>query len=293
MAARLYDQAALLRPDLHMHSTGSDGRLDAAMVVARARMKGVNLIALTDHDSLAGLPAARAAAERLGIGFIPGVEISAEGEQERHILGYYVHDGMAELNQLLSRLREDRERRKGRFLKRLHELSMPIGEEEIPTPIGTAFSRSHLAAAMVHKGYAKDISDAFNRWIGVGKPAYIARMFVAAEEVFALLTRAGAVPVLAHPGMGGRLPEDYGTQLMDWIKAGMMGIEAHHPSHSAAQRAAWEQFARQHGLLVTGGSDFHAPKDKHHGDLGEMLARWPTASQDAAALLQHAARPAL
>ena len=278
--------ASAYRPDLHLHSTASDGKLCAADVVIRAGEQGVNLIALTDHDSMAGLHEAEAEARRQGIGFIPGVEISAEGELELHVLGYFVHRNMEELGLLLEKAAEDRRLRKGRFLKRLNELGMPLEDSDIPTPPGTPFSRSHLAEAMVRRGYAKDVPDAFNRWSGVGRPAYVPRLNFPAVDVFRMLRREGAVPVLAHPGLGNKLPEDHGDRLQQWRDAGLMGIEAYHPGHSREVQDAWLSYARRQGLLVTGGSDFHRIGDSHHGEIGQMLARWSSASSDAAALLE-------
>ena len=271
-----------------MHSKASDGKLCAQMLIERAKAQGVNLIALTDHDSISGIAEASRVAAAAGIGFIPGVEISAGGEREIHILGLFVHERMAQLNRLLDLMVEDRRIREKRYLARLIELGMPLTKEEIPTPADGIFTRPNLAEAMVARGYAKDTQDAFDRWIAAGKPAYIERRYLPPNQVIGMLREEGAIPVLAHPGLGGKLPNDYGDELQSWIQAGLMGIEAYHPSHSQAISDAWLSYARRHQLLVTGGSDFHKPDDKQHAEIGQMLGRWISAATDAEALLRHA-----
>lgn len=273
------------RPDLHLHTHGSDGRLDPVALVERASSAGVNLMAVTDHDSLASLAEASQAAERLGIRFIPGIEIGSAGEDEVHVLAYFVHQGMAELVALVQDMRADRAQRQPKYLRRLGELGMPLTADDIPTTPGSAFSRSNLARAMVKKGYATDVADAFNRFIGVGQPGYICRHYVSVEDTLRLLRREGAVPVLAHPGL---LKPGLAEQLPAWIEAGLMGLEAYHPAHSLEACAIWDSTARSHGLLVTGGSDFHAPGDPAHGEIAAMLGVWRRADEDARALLAQA-----
>lgn len=278
-------EKAAWRPDLHAHSTASDGLLSPSEVVERAKAEGLNVLALTDHDTLHGIPEAAAAASHADVRLIAGVEVGTQGAESIHILGYFVREGMNGLAQLVGRLREARALRQDQFLIRLEELGMPMQVSDIPTPPGAAFSRSNLARGMVTKGYARSTADAFDRFIGVGKPAYVPRLYVSVEELVGVMRDEGAVPVLAHPGLvrGGvadRLPK--------WVKAGLMGIEAYHVSHGARQCAYWAEVARGMGLLVTGGSDFHAPMDPSHGELGGMLPLWEDHHADMMKLLEHA-----
>lgn len=272
-------------PDLHMHTSASDGLLSPSDLVMRAKAQGVNLMAVTDHDTLNGLEDASIAAREAGIQLIPGIEITTQGEEEIHLLGYFVQKGNAGLDDLLAAIRHDRAEREPRFLRRLGEMGMPVTHEDLRIPDGTMFSRPLLAHAMTRLGYVQSVQDAFDRYLGVGKPAYIPRLHVPIEQAISILRGMRAVPVLAHPGLI-RKPLDECISLLDeWVSAGLMGIEAFHPTHSQEECRYWEQVARSRGLLVTGGSDFHDLPDALHGEVGHMLSQWHNATQDAQALL--------
>lgn len=273
------------RADLHAHSTASDGLLEPKEVVKRAKDAGLDLLALTDHDTLHGIPEAREAAKAVGIRLIAGVEVGAQGEESIHVLGYFIDDRMKDLLQLIGRLRDARATRQDQFLARLEELGMPMKPSDIPTPPGAAFSRATLARGMVTKGYASSTADAFDRFIGVGKLAYVPRFFISVEELVSLMRDEGAVPVLAHPGL---VEKNVMDRLPKWVAAGLMGIEAYHVAHAPERQAYWDAVARSMGLLVTGGSDFHGPMDPSHGELGSLLPFWPDHHTDTMKLLEHA-----
>ena len=277
------------RPDLHLHTTASDGLLSPREVVLRARAQGVNLMAVTDHDTLHGLEEAALTAREAGISFIPGIEISTQGEEEIHLLGYFVKRGNPGLDALLDAMHTDRAQREPRFLQRLAALGMPITHQDLQIPPGAMFSRPLLARAMVRKGYADSIGHAFEAYLGVGRPGYVPRMYVATEHAVQILREMQAVPVLAHPGLIRKTPEELDQLLDVWTAAGLKGIEAFHPAHTQADCLYWQAAARRRGLLVTGGSDFHGRTDSLHGDIGQMLTQWNDASRDAQIMLDMAA----
>ena len=249
-------------------------------LVFQAKKRGLNLLALTDHDTMAGISQAQQKAEELGLELIPGIEISAEGDQEVHVLGYFIGTGHSTLDSLLSRIQEDRISREEKYLSALSSMGMALSPDELAIPVGTMFSRPLLAEAMVRKGYVSSIQEAFDSYIAAGRPGYVPKLVISAEEAAGTLRRAGAVPVLAHPGLI-RMPEKELLSKIDaWICAGLMGIEAYHPAHSRAEQKTWDSYARARGLLVTGGSDYHRGKDRLHGELGQMLSFWQDASDD-------------
>jgi len=275
----------VLRPDLHTHSTASDGSLSPAALVERAFAGGINLLALTDHESVKGLREASERAGALGIGFLPGVEINTAGEDEVHILGYFVHEGMEELTSLLRFVSQDRQRRAGRFIERFSSLGMPLAMDDLQIPVGTDCSRPLVARALVRKGYVASVQEAFNRYLAVGKPGYVSRVKADTLDIVRMLREEGAVPVLAHPGIIKSPALKTTCRLAQLRDAGLMGIEAFRSQHRKGESRHWEDVARNLGLLVIGGSDFHQQGDGH-GDLGCVLPQWQSADQDARKLLR-------
>ncbi len=279
----------MLAPDLHLHSTASDGILPPGAVMRRAQGAGVNTVALTDHDSLRGLDTARQAAQAAGMRFIPGIEISAGGQDEIHILGYHISADSAGIQRLIDALRADRRNRAQGFLDALKKAGFPLTDDELGIPEGTAFSRPLLARAMVNKGYVSSVVEAFDRYIGIGKPCYVPRRVFDVGEVIAVLREDGAVPVLAHPALIKAPTAELPDMLERWISAGLMGIEAFHPAHDDTACRRWEDYARQRNLLVTGGSDFHGDLGPLHAEIGAMIPRWAAHQDDTQRLLQYAA----
>ena len=271
------------RPDLHLHTTASDGQYEVWQVARMAQRADVTLFAVTDHDTMAALPEAADAAYERGLAFLPGVEISAAVEESNvHVLGYGVNPDDPVLTAFFQRMRADRIIRIARMGEKLADMGIVLPMEEIFNSAGDSVGRPHLARAMVKRGYAGDTGEAFHLYLKRGRPAYVKRNLPTAAEAIALLKERGAVPVVAHPGEI-RQPMERIIQLLDeWKKAGLKGLEVYHPANRG-HYAEWDRLARQRGLLVTGGSDFHGD-GANHGSLGETIPEWPTALSDAWAL---------
>ncbi len=270
--------------DLHIHTTASDGVFTPSQVVLRAKQKGMHLIAVSDHDSIGGIDEAQKAACQEGVCLIPAVEISTGKDGEVHILGYGVRSDSAALNALFAEMAQEREARAEEILARLCRLGLTLSMDEIPAGRGAVKGRAQIARAMLKKGYVSEMQEAFDRYIGVGCPAYVPRIERDTAQMVALLCREGALPVLAHPGLIKMEQPQVLSAIDCWKEAGLSGIEVYHPAHLPKQFDVWEAAARGRSLLVTGGSDFHQPGDKH-ADIGDMCAYWENCRQDAAALL--------
>ena len=244
--------------DLHTHTTASDGTYSPTELVAEAAQRGVRVLAITDHDSTDGLPEAMAAAEaHRPLEILPGIEINCDIEgAEIHVLGYLM-DWQAEWFQDFCReQRRERRERVHRMVERLAILGMPIDADEVFAVVkeGSA-GRPHVAQAMVARGYVKTVREAFDKYLGTGRPAHVPRKKLPPADAVRLIRRAGGVPVFAHPGLANR-----DELIPELVAAGLMGIECYYTEHSAAQRGAYVQMCRDHDLVATGGSDFHGPK---------------------------------
>jgi predicted metal-dependent phosphoesterase TrpH len=256
-----------MRIDLHTHTTASDGLLDAPALVAAAAAAGVGLLAVADHDSTGAVDEAMAAGRRLGVEVWPAVELSCDVDAgEVHILGYFVDHHLDWLKVLLGRLREGRALRAARMVARLADLGAPIDFSRVESfAAGGAIGRPHVARALVEAGWVKDPAEAFDRFIGRGGPAYVERVKVTPAEAVAVIRAAGGLAVFAHPGWAGR-----DEWITDLVPAGLDGIEVYYPDHAHETIQHYLALAREHGLLVTGGTDFHG---------GALATRVPVGSQ--------------
>lgn len=272
----------MMRPDLHLHTTASDGMLSAAEIARQVQKADVTLFSVTDHDTMAALADAADAAYDRGLAFLPGVEISTEGDTEVHILGYGVQADDPVLNAHFDQMARDRRERVLAMANRLKDLGMPLPEDQLSIPDNGSIGRPHLARAMVAMGYVDSVSEAFDRYLSKGRPAYIPRNTLSAAQAITLLRDRGAVPVLAHPGLLKWPMERLLPMLRAWMDAGLMGLEVYHPANRG-NYPVYDQLARQHSLLVTGGSDFHDFTGSH-GQIGETAAEWPDAGKDGWAL---------
>ena len=247
--------------DLHLHTTASDGRLDPADLVARAHDAGVRTLSVTDHDTMSGVPAAAEAASTLGLEFLPGVEITAVLEQrDVHLLGYFLDPLPPALESFLQAQRDDRITRARAMSERLEGLGVPIAIEPIvesAVAAGRSVARPLLARALVDAGHASSLREAFDRWIGDGGTAYVPRTGSSPADVVRLVSRAGGVCSIAHPGLVNR---DHLVPSL--AKAGLAAIEVYHPEHDHSAQTRYRRLAVQHDLAVTGGSDYHG--DDHH-----------------------------
>ncbi len=256
--------------DLHSHTTASDGTLAAPELVSLAQTRGVRTLSVTDHDTMAGVPAAAEAAAPAGIEFLPGVEITAVIERrDVHLLGYFLDASPPGLTPFLEEQREQRVDRARAIAARLLDLGVPIDVDPIlerARADDRAVARPLLARALVEAGHAATERDAFERWIGDGKPAYVPREGSSPAEVVRLISRSGGVSSIAHPGLLGR--DDLIPSL---AKAGLGAIEVYHPEHDQSSQTHYAKLAAQHQLAMSGGSDFHGvahPRAKSFGTVG-------------------------
>ena len=250
-------QSAAGLVDLHVHSTASDGSRAPADVVQEAKRVGLAAIALTDHDTVAGIDEASAAGAALGIRVVPGVELSAvEGEAETHILGLHVSD-TRDLEERLVILREMRRTRAERIVLRLNELGVRIALPAVlEQAAGGAIGRPHIARAMIAEGWAVDFRDAFDRYLGNGKPAFVAKDRLPVADAIQLIHHAGGLAVLAHPASSGTR-----ERVEAFVALGIDGVEVRHPSHTSEDVARLTALVDHFGLVPSGGSDWHGSGD--------------------------------
>lgn len=243
--------------DLHMHSTASDGSDAPEAVAALAERNGLSVIALTDHDCLDGIPAAAARADAAGIRLIPGVELSVHEEgTDVHLLAYGFDPNDAALVEAIGRYRDARRERARKILARLKGLGIRIPLETVEEIArGGALGRPHVAEALLRGGHVETFNEAFQRFLGTHAPAYVAKAPVQLEEAARVVREAGGVTVLAHPGT---LNRDH--LIPGWARRGLDGIEVWHSKHDASAIARYKDYAKIHGLLMTGGSDYHGER---------------------------------
>ncbi len=245
------------RIDLHTHSNASDGSYPPARVVAMAEAKGVSVFSLTDHDTLEGIPEARARADDAGIRFISGVELSvAEGGVDVHLLAYGFDPSDPVLRAAIGRYRDGRRERARKILARLKGLGIRISMDEIEEiASGAAIGRPHVAEALLRGGHVEVFDEAFHRYLGHHAPAYVPKPVVTLEQASSIVRDAGGVTILAHPGS---LNRDHLIPAM--ARRGLDGIEVWHSKHDEADIDRYRGFAQLHGLLMTGGSDYHGER---------------------------------
>ena len=264
-----------MRVDLHTHSSVSDGLDSPAELVRKMRTAGIEAFALTDHDTVQGLPEAREEAAKIGIELIPGAEISAEfqGQDDVHILALFVDEKNGRFNRRLSERQENRRRRGELMAENLVRAGYPLDLDAIRQDVGDGvWGRPHIARALIRAGHAKSNDDAFDRFLGREHPWYVPSTKWPAADVLEAIHEAGGVSSLAH-AVWYRDAEDLVSAL---AAAGLDAIEVFHPDHDAAQEARFGALAHALGLLVTAGSDFHGTPEgrKHPGGVSgtaEML----------------------
>lgn len=270
-----------MKLDLHIHTTSSDGTDAPAQIVRRARAEGFTAIAITDHDTLGGLPEALDAGARQGLRVIPGCEISSGGVSEVHVLGYGLMPGCG-IDAALADMRNERQARMERMLAKLAAVGISIDMEQIKSYTRGPVGRAHLARALLEGGYVASIKDAFNRYLAPGAAAYVPRRKLETRSAIAMIRDCGGVPVVAHPGRGCADTFWLEECLRAWKKKGLMGVEAYHPAHGLTMARALDRMARRNGLLVTGGSDYHGGLKAQ--SLGDGLSGWRGMESDYRAL---------
>lgn len=244
--------------DLHTHTTASDGSFAPAELVALAAEKGLAAVAITDHDTLAGLAEARAAGDRHGIDVVAGVELSvADGDRGVHILGLFLPDREGPLAEALAYLRERRHNRNRLILEKLRVLGVPVEYKAVTDLAKGAVGRPHIAQALLAMGAVTSFKEAFTRYLGVHGRAYVPKDKLALPQAVALIHDEGGLAALAHPYMLGLAGTALAEAVERYRDAGMDAIEALYTEHSQAQTLEYLALARRFGLAVTGGSDFH------------------------------------
>ena len=257
------------RVDLHCHSSASDGEYPPAEVANRARAAGLAAIALTDHDTTDGVEDAAREGARLGVRVVPGCEFSVKAPWgELHLLGYFLPPGHQQLEAFLATTRAARQRRAEQIVAHLHRLGVAIELTDVMAAAdGGALGRPHVARVLVERGVSSDINDAFGRYLGRGRPAYVEKPLPTLRQVTDLVHAVGGVAVAAH--LGDRGSEG---QIRQFQNDGLDGLEVRHPSHSEATERRLIALAERLGLVISGGSDWHGDVElgDSHAGLGDM-----------------------
>jgi predicted metal-dependent phosphoesterase TrpH len=264
-----------MRIDLHSHSTVSDGLDSPAGLVRKMKDAGIEAFALTDHDTLQGLPEARAEAEKLGLELISGAEVSADfqGQDDVHILALFVDEKNDRFNSRLAARQQIRRRRGELMAEKLIEAGYPLDLDAIRRDVGDGvWGRPHLARALIRAGHASSNDDAFSRFLGREHPWYVPSTKWSAPDVLEAIREAGGVSSLAHAVWY----KDPPALIRSLAAAGLDALEVFHPDHGPEEEARFGALARDENLLVTAGSDFHGTPEgrKHPGGVvgtAEML----------------------
>lgn len=244
--------------DLHIHTTASDGSLTPAEIAREAQRAGLCAFAVTDHDTVAGLPEAATAAAGLGLEFVPGVELAVKHlGRSMDILGLWLPLVPQTLADKLAWLNEERGKRNRRIVEKLRSLGVDLTYDEVKELAGGTIGRPHIAKALVQKGAVDSVQQAFDRYIADGGKANVPKQVLAPREAVELLAGEGATVILAHPGMYKIEPAELEQTLREFKEYGLEGIECFHPEHDAVKTHRCLHLAEKYGLVVSGGSDFH------------------------------------
>jgi len=275
--------------DLHVHTTASDGTCTPQETVAWADRLGLTAIGITDHDTLAGVPLAEQAAAGRRVRVIGGVEINTSiGDSEVHVLGYGVQP-QSSLSLLLAKIRMARQRRVEEIVERLQLAGFAVELQRVMQLAGTAtVGRPHVALALQERGYVKSVREAFQRLLGYGMPAYVPRYKITPHQAVEEILAARGVPVLAHPGVLRGRGANVQNLIPSLVQRGLMGLEAYHSEHSAADVRALLNAAKRYGLLVTGGSDCHGSSKAQPRLLGRVRVPQAAVARLLAACQDHA-----
>jgi len=256
------------RVDLHLHSSRSDGWLEPAAVMAAAREAGLRAVALTDHDTLSGIEEARRAAAQSGLPFVPGIELSCYDDGgSTHLLGYFVDPGHAEFADYLASARELRVKRAQEMVEKLNGLGVDITLDDVKAQASEQglIARPHVARALVAGDWVKTYNEAFYRFIAAGQPAYVPTWRLSPAEGIRRIHEAAGLAVLAH---GGKSHSESAIRAL--VDSGLDGLETLHPEHGPYEVRRLRRLVVQHGLLETGGSDWHGPHDGRRGQLASQ-----------------------
>jgi len=256
--------------DLHLHTTASDGVLSPSEIVRYAKAKGLQAIAITDHDTIEGLEEGLSEGEKIGFEVIPGIEISAEHSSgSMHILGFFLDIHHPLLNEKLGYLQKARAERNPKIVEKLNRLGVDITFGEVLKASGGGqVGRPHFANVLLEKKYVKSFQEAFERFLKKGAPAYVDKLRFTSKEALHFINEAKGVAVLAHPNtLGMNRYSGLEKLILQLVEEGLKGIEVYYPEHSSSEVAQYIALAERHGLLVTGGTDYHGI-EKNGLDIG-------------------------
>lgn len=241
--------------DIHIHTVFSDGHYTPAQVVQMAHDKAIDVVAITDHDTVDGVQEGRQEAARLGMQCLSGIELSAYSQFEVHVLGYNVPTDDPRFVERVTQLQQLRRERIQRVVDKLHHHGVKlVVRDELDTPTA---GRSHVAELLVKQGFVRSKAEAFDKYIGKGAPCYVEGMRISPQEAVTWIAQAGGVPVLAHPYRFLQ-DNDIDTMLRSLLPYGLQGIEVYYPNYSNQVRQQLISAAARYDLIVTGGSDFHS-----------------------------------
>ena len=245
--------------DLHTHTTFSDGTYSPEEIIKLCHKSNLKAIAITDHDTIDGIKYARDIAKELNIELIEGIEFSADYKGiEIHVLGYFLDIENKELLSLLEDLKISRDKRNKELIKKLNDIGLDISFEYVKSlSNGGLITKAHFGKAIVKKGYAKTMKEAFSLYLGKGKPAYVSRVLISYKDAIKYILNAGGIPVLAHPMIYKLSDKDLEIAIKDLKDSGLKGIECYYPSNSLSQTNFLLSLAKKYDLKVTAGSDFH------------------------------------
>lgn len=249
--------------DLHVHTTASDGTYTPAEVVELAHKTGLAAIAITDHDTVSGYAEAARRGAELGVEIVPGIEISTKYGSSIHMLGYYIDMQSEGLHHILDWIVEDRDERARKMAELMAADGLPVSFDIMKERYGEVIGRPHFANMLVELGLARDVQDAFDRYVEKGQRYYVGRTILPIERAIGLIIKAGGVPVLAHPFQYKR--DDAGLrELIEYcMQHGLRGMECYYTGYTPEQSAYLASLADEYGLIKTGGSDFHGENKKH------------------------------
>lgn len=248
----------MIRVDMHFHSTCSDGSDTPEALVRLGKKRGLAVMSLTDHDTMAGVPAFLSACKKLGMRGISGIEISAEYPTTLHILGYNYEIKDAAFQSILQKIQNYREERNYKMLDKLNSLGIKLTMEEVQKEAGRGVvGRPHFAYALILKGIVHDIPTAFSEYLGRGGKAYIHKVSLSPEETITAIRSAGGLPVLAHPIQTCSDMNELAKILRNLKSIGLWGLECYSGHHNPEQTACFRELAIANGLEITAGSDYH------------------------------------
>lgn len=252
--------------DLHLHTNRSDGSHDPADLVEYAAGRGVDLLAITDHDTMAGVAGAQAAAGPAGVAVIPGIELSIKVPHgSMHLLGYFADPAPEPLSGLIAGFGETRVQRARAMVDRLDAMGVPVDWDDVLAgAAGAPPGRPHIAEALVRAGHVAGRTEAFDLYLGDGRPAHAGSDGLVVEEGIDLVRDSGGAPVLAHPYTLALDAAHLDPFVGRLARAGLVGIEVHRPEYTPDQHAAYGALASKYGLIPSGGSDYHRPTSPHH-----------------------------